>query len=506
MFESMAQSFPVALSQMLTAGVLLGCLIGAVIGFVVGAIPGIGATVGIALVIPLMAEVNPEVALSMFMAIYMGGEFGGCVSAILINVPGTGSAAATVMDGYPMSKNGKAVTALSVSAVSSFFGGVFSPVVLLLLLPFLSRFILFFGTPEFFLLGLLGVTCITAASDKSMLKGLIVGFFGLMICSVGISPVNAQQRYTFGIVQLFDGFGFLPALIGLFGVAEMLKLAMNRGNGVSSVASLQGSRLEGIRLTFKNWKTLIRSALIGLFVGLVPGVGATTASFVSWAQAKRASKTPEEFGKGCPEGVVATETSNNGVVGGALMPTLLFGIPGSATAAVVLGGLLMLGIQPGQALFSGKGLVTTQVTLLSLVFSSVILFLIGLFVAPYFGKITLLRKELLIPSVFVLASMGIYVAGNNMFDVVLIVVFGLFGFLLTRSDFPLFPLVLALILGSMIESNFLRTVSLSDGNVLAYLFSRPVCIAIMGAIAVLLIGPPVLNRIKKGKQNVRQPG
>lgn len=487
MYESLFQTLPTALSGLFTGNVMLGCLIGSVIGFVVGAIPGIGATVGIALTIPLMMEVNPTVALTMFMAIYMGGEFGGCVSAILINIPGTGSAAATVLDGYPMSKKGKAITALSVSAVSSFVGGIFSPIILLFLLPFLSQFILLFGTPEFFLLGLLGVTCITAASEKSMLKGLIVGFFGMMLCTVGISPVNAQQRYTFGSVYLFDGFGFLPALIGLFGIAEMMKLVGSRESGISSVASLQGSLWDGFLETMRNWRTLIRSSLIGLFIGLVPGVGATTASFVSWAQAKRSSKTPEEFGKGCAEGVVASESSNNSVVGGALMPTLLFGIPGSATAAVVLGGLMMLGVQPGQALFSGDGLITTEVTLLSLVLSSAFLLIIGLFVAPYFGKVTLVRKEMLVPVVFVLAALGIYVANNNLFDVFLIVAFGLVGFLLSASDFPLFPLALALILGTMIESNFLRTISLSGGDFFGYLFGRPACIGIVIVMVVFML-------------------
>lgn len=491
----MLETISLAISNLLQFNVLLAVVIGSFIGFSVGAIPGIGGTVGIALVIPLMMQFNPSIALTMFIAIYMGGEFGGCVSAILLNVPGTGSAAATVMDGFPMSKQGKSITALSISAVSSFVGGITSPIILLLLLPLLSKFILLFGTPEFFLLGMLGVTCITAVSKKSMLKGLIVGFFGLMLCTIGVSPMDAQQRYTFGSIYLFDGFGFLPALIGLFGVAEMLKLAKGQDSGISKIMKLEGSRLEGIRLTFRNWRTLIRSTLIGLFIGLVPGVGATTATFVSWAQAKRASKTPDEFGNGCPEGVVSTEAANNSVVSAALMPTLLFGIPGSATSAVILGGLLMLGLQPGHVLFQGEGLVLTEMLLLSLMASAVFLLLIGLFVAPYFGKITIVRKEVLIPSIFVLASLGIYIEGNNLFDVFLIVGFGLLGFTMLKADFPLFPLILALILGTMIEENFLRSLALGGGSLL-YLLSKPASVIII-LIMMLLLLSPLIKKIRE---------
>ena len=491
MFESILATLPMALGELFSPICLLSCLLGSIIGFTVGAIPGIGATVGIALMIPLMMRVNPAAALSMFVSIYMGGEFGGCVSAILINVPGTGSAAATVMDGFPMSKKGKAITALSISAFASFIGGIISPIILILVLPFLSRFILIFGTPEFFLLAIIGVTCITAATGKSVLKGLVVGFFGLMLCTVGISPVNAQQRYTFGSIYLFDGFGFLPALIGLFGIAEMLKLLRSQDSGISTMQELKGSRWEGIILTLKGWKTLLYSCMLGLFIGLVPGVGATTASFVSWAQAKKISKTPEEFGKGCPEGIIATESSNNSVIGGALIPTIMFGIPGSATAAVVLGGLMMLGIQPGQALFRGEGLVTTEVILLSLILSATFLLFVGIFVAPYFGKVTLVRKELLIPTVIVLASLGIYVSNNNLFDVFLIMLFGIIGYLFVSADFPLFPLVLALILGNMIEENFLRTMALSDGHIFAYFFERPACIVLLLITALLLFASPI---------------
>lgn len=496
MFDMLFSTLPTAMSSLLSPLVLLACFLGSLIGFLVGAIPGIGATVGIALMIPIMTKVNPAIAMSMFVSIYMGGEFGGCVSAILINVPGTGSAAATVLDGFPMSKKGKAITALSISAFSSFIGGVLSPIILLFFLPLLSKFILLFGTPEFLLLALIGVTCITVATDKSMLKGLAIGFFGLTICTMGISPVNAQQRYTFGSINLFDGIGFLPVLIGLFGIAEMIKLASSNDSGISTIGKISGSRLEGIVLTLKNWRTLIRSWLMGLFIGLVPGVGATTASFVCWAQAKRASKTPEEFGKGCPEGIVATETANNSVIGGAMIPTLLFGIPGSATAAVVLGGLMMLGIEPGRAMFKGSGLVNTEIMLLSLVLSALFLVFVGVFVAPYFSKITLLKKELLIPTVFILASLGIYISNNSFFEVVLILIFGVFGYILSCSKFPLFPFTLALILGTMIEENFIRTLSLSGGHFFKYLFGRNVSVILMVIMVVLLVSPQVKNLIK----------
>jgi putative tricarboxylic transport membrane protein len=467
--------------------VILSCAIGSCLGFIVGAIPGIGAAVGVALVIPIAMHFNPGVALTLFMGIYSGSEFGGCVSAILINVPG-GSSAATTMDGFPMAQHGKAVTAVSISTVASAVGGIIGPVLLILALPFLAKFVLLFASPEFFLLGLLGVTCIAAVTKGSVLKGLIAGAFGLMLCSVGLSPTDAQLRFTFDSVYLFDGLGFLPAIIGLFGIGEMIKLIIGKEMGIAETFALLGSRWEGTVLTFKYWKTLIRSSLIGLFVGLVPGIGATTSSFIAWAVAKRSSPQGDTFGKGNPEGIVATESANNSVIGGALMPTLLFGIPGSATSAVILGGLMMLGLRPGQDMFQGSGLVLTEMLLLGLIVSAVFLNFIGLFVAPYLGKITLVRKEVLVPTVFVMASLGIYIIDFSMFNVILIVAFGLFGFFLTKYSYALFPLILGLILGKLIEVNFLRSLDLGDGS-LWFLFGRPVCVVIMLVILLLFMSP-----------------
>jgi putative tricarboxylic transport membrane protein len=484
----MQDAFFPALQALFHIDFLLACGLGSLIGFIIGAIPGIGPAVGIALVIPFSLTFSPGVALTLFMGIYSGAEFGGCVSAILINVPGTGGAAATVMDGFPMAKQGRAITAISISSVASGVGGIIAPIILILLLPFLSRFILLFGTPEFFLLGILGVACIAAVSKETMIKGLISGFFGLMLTTVGISPVDAQQRYTFGSIYLFDGFDFLPAIIGLFGVAEMLKLIKGKEQGIAETIRLTGSRLEGALLTFKHWRTLIKSSLIGLFIGLVPGVGGTTATFVAWAEAKRNSKEPETFGHGNPEGVVATESSNNSVVSGALMPTLLFGIPGSGTAAIILGGLMMHGLNPGRELFRSQGLVMTETILLSLIVSSIFMVIICLIVAPHLGKVTLIRKEILIPAVYNLAALGIFIIGYNMFDVILILLFGLFGFCLTKIQYPLFPLILAIILGNMIEENFHRSLILGKGSLL-YLIQKPASVVILIITVLILINP-----------------
>jgi putative tricarboxylic transport membrane protein len=309
-----------------------------------------------------------------------------------------------------------------------------------------------------------------------------------MLCTVGIAPVGAEMRYTFGSIYLFDGFGFLPAIIGLFGVAEMLKLIQGKEAGIAEVMSLSGSRLEGVKLTLKHIKTVIKSSLIGLFIGLVPGVGGTTASFIAWAEAKRTSKNPEKFGDGSPEGVVATESSNNSVVGGSLMPTMLFGIPGSGTAAIILGGLMMHGLRPGRELFRGQGLVMTEMLLFSLIMSSVFLLFVGLAIAPNLGKITLIRKEVMIPAIFILASLGIYIIGKNMFEVIITLFFGLLGFFMTKTKYPLFPLVLALILGTMIEDNFHRSLVLGGGSLWFY-FTKPVSVIIMLIIVLLFVNP-----------------
>ena len=481
-------TFIASLIEFSQVHIVLSCAIGSVIGFIIGAIPGLGPTVGVALAIPFSLRFNHNVALMLFMGIYSGAEFGGCISSILINVPGTGAAAATVLDGFPMAKKGRAITAISISTTASAFGGILAPLILILMLPIMSKIILIFGTPEFFLLSILGLTCIAAVSKGSMLPGLITGAFGLMLCTIGIAPSGIEQRYTFGSMLLFDGFDFLPAIIGVFGVAEMLKLIRSNDSGISETISLSGSRYEGVRLTILNWKTALKSSLIGLFIGLIPAVGATTASFFSWAEAKRCSKNPEEFGNGCPTGVVATEASNNSVVSGSLMPTLLFGIPGSGTAAVILGGVMMHGLNPGRELFSGDGLITTEMLLIGLIASSLFLFVFVLFIAPYLGKVTIIRKEILVPIVFILASLGIYSINNNLFDVALIIIFGIFGYLLNKGKFPIFPLVLALILGNMVEENYLRCLQLGQGS-LWFLFSRPASLVILLVILIVFIYP-----------------
>jgi putative tricarboxylic transport membrane protein len=489
----MFDNFLAAVAMFCHLNVFLSCAVGSIFGFIVGVVPAVGPAVGIALAIPFSLNLNPGVALTFYMGIYCGAEFGGCVTSILMNVPGNASAAATVLDGFPMAKKGQAVTAIAISTVASWFGGVMAPIFLLILMPFLSTIVLYFGTPEFFLLSILGICCISVVSKGDTVKGLMFGAFGLMLTTIGISPLSGDLRYTFGSVNLFDGFDFLTALLGVYGVAEMLSLIQDKEEGIAEGLAVSGSIWEGIVLTFKNWPTLIRASCMGLFLGIIPGFGGTTASFLSWAEAKRSSKHPETFGNGEPAGVVATEASNNSVVGGALMPTLLFGIPGSGSAALILGGLLMLGLNPGRELFRGSGLILTEMLMVGLIVSAFMMLALGLATAPYFSKVTTIRKEVMIPTVFAMSSLGIYVIANSYFDVSLSIVFGILGYFMHKGEFPLFPMVLALILGGMVEDNLLRTLNLGDGS-LAFLLTKPLDLVII-IIIVLFFAGPVLKKL-----------
>jgi len=470
---------------------------GATIGLIIGAIPGLGPDIAIAVLIPFTFGMDPNLALIFLLSIYTGGMAGGAVSSILINAPGTSAAAATTLDGYPMAKKGEAITALSIAMTSSAFGSFFGPLILLFLIIFISKFIMIFGTPEYFLLGLLGIVLIAAIGRESIFKGLIAGTFGMMLTSIGMAPMGFEMRYTFGFPALYNGIGVLPAILGLFAVAEMIKLAGEKRRGISERIDIIGSRIEGIKITFKNYYVLITSAVIGFIIGVIPGVGGTTACFIAYSSAKQSAKDSDSFGKGNPKGVIAAEAANNAVVGGAMVPTLMFGIPGSSTTAILLGGLLLHGLRPGINLFRGDGLILTYALILSIMLAGIFTFVIGNLSSPFLGKITLIRKEILIPLVLLFAHLGIYIIEFNFLHVLLVLFFGLLGFLLIKNEYPLIPFALAIVLGPLIEENFDRTIKMGGGS-LIILFQRPVSIILIIIILYVLVTSFLKVKKKKG--------
>jgi len=455
------------------------------IGLMSGAIPGLGPAITIALMIPVLEYFQTPIALLLLGSTYIVGVYGGSISAIVLNVPGTGASACTTLDGYPMSKKGKAITALSISTTASIFGGAISLFIIFSLTDYLSDLVLMFGSSEYFLMILLGIATIAVVSKGNFWKGMIAGILGLLLTSIGIAGTSGELRYTFDLLYLYDGIQFLPVIIGVFAVTEMMMLG-GRGETIADTPELQGSVLEGIREVLNHKVTLVRSALIGLIVGAIPGAGGTVANFVSYGIAKTIRGTVEDgvnFGEGNSEGIVAAEGSNNALVPGSLMPTLTFGIPGNSTTAVMLGALIFLGFRPGPTLF------TDNIDVVYLLYTGVAfgtLFLVILFwLGPYIGKVTMLNKAILIPAVLVVSTMGTYSLRYNFGDVILMTAFGFIGYIMVRHDYSVISLILGLILGTTAETTLYRSLQISS-NIFEYFLSRTISVVIILSILLLL--------------------
>lgn len=470
----------------LTVTTAVVLLVGTMIGLLFGAVPGLGPPITLALLIPLLDYFSTPVALLLLGSTYVAGVYGGSISAILMNIPGTGASACTTFDGYPMSRQGKAITALSVSTTASIIGGLLAISIIVLGTPLLQRFVLLFGSPEYFLMTVLGIVTIAVAARGNLLKGLLSGFFGLMLTSIGIAQTTGEIRYTFDVLYLYDGVQYIPALIGIFAVTEMMRLA-GRGQRISETAELLGSAAEGIRETLSYPLTTVRSALVGLFVGAVPGAGGTVANFVSYAIASSTRSDDDDgpaFGEGNPEGIVAAESSNNAMVSGSLVPTLTFGIPGNSTTAVMIGALLYLGLRPGPTLFS-QHLDSVYVLFAGVVFGC--LFLLVMYrLAPYLGQVTILDKGVLIPSILAVSLLGTYSLRYSFGDVVQMVLFGVLGYVMIRHNYSVIALLLGLILGPTAEVNLYRTLQISGGSLDIFLLRPQSLLLILVSVAILL--------------------
>ncbi|GAB6051496.1 tripartite tricarboxylate transporter permease [Magnetospira thiophila] len=485
-----------ALQALFTPTSLLAVFIGTTSGVMVGGMPGLTATMAVALLIPVTFSLEPLTGLLLMGGVYCGAMYGGSIPAILLRTPGTPAAVATAMEGYPMTEQGRGGLALKVSVVSSFVGGVFSTFVLLLIAPALAIFALTFGPPEYFLLAILGLAGIVSMTDDEnrLIKALISGLFGLIIAVIGTDPISGMLRYTAGETDLFDGVAFMPALIGLFSIAQMLELTASKSivPDTSLITKIKREPLpKGIG------KPMGLGAVVGTIVGILPGEGATIAAFMSYNIARRRSKHPELFGKGSPEGIAAAEAGNNGCVGGSLVPTLTLGIPGNSVAAALLGGLLIHGLIPGPELFTKHG-VTTYAFILSLFVANVTFLLLGLFMAPYFARISLTPIPLLIPVVCLFSVLGSYAMNNSIFDVFIALSCGIVGIVLRKAGFSLGALILGLILGPIAETGFAQALIMSKGSYLIF-FTRPQGLAIW-AIILLLLVPPIMSIYKQSRQ------
>lgn len=462
---------------------------GAILGVMFGALPGVSATLGIALLVPLTFAMQPVAALIFLGAVYCGAIYGGSISAILLNVPGTPAAVATMIDGYEMTKQGKGGTALGIATFASLIGGQVSVVVLLFGAPLVASVALEVRSAEFFWIVLFAMCTVGAIGAGSPIKGIIAAVLGLTIGLIGAHPMTGTLRFTFGEVALYEGLPVVSALVGLFSISQVLILA--EGKGMSSQLDIPriGSLWPGGALLWRLKTTLLRSSAIGTVVGLIPGAGADIASFIGRSEARRFSKTPEAFGKGSEEAIAGSEAANNAVVGGSLIPMLTLGIPGNAVTAALLGGLLIHGLIPGPQLFA-----QAPDILYPFIFS---LFLANLFFAViafgglrYVSKIVLVPQGVIGPVVAALAVIGAYSFRNIAFDIWIMLAMGLLGYALRKADYPLAPIILGIILGPLAEENLDRVLILAnaaDMSVVSYFLQRWQTIILMVLTLVTLI-------------------
>lgn len=466
---------------------VLFLLLGVVIGTIGGALPGVGGALTLAIITPFTLQFESTTAIVFLISAYNGVMYGGSISSILFNVPGTASAAATSLEGYSMTKQGHAVDALTISAVASGIGDILGALVIIFLLPVMVSIVLLFGTPEYFLIAVFGLSLIIVVSDGSFLKDVMAGGFGALIATVGIAPMSPTPRYTFGHFGLYDGVNFVAALIGIFAVSEMLRLSRFEGSISKESAGLGGSVTSGIRNVASNFVALVKSSAIGLAVGAIPGSGGSVATFIAYGEAKRSSDSPDAFGDGAEEGVVATESSNNASVSGALIPTLTFGIPGSTTTAVLIGALLLHGLRPGPKLFGDEIEITYSIFVTILV-CGVLIMVLGLLAIRWAGYITTINTDLIIPVIIALSVLGALSLNGNYTDVFVVLVMGAIGYLMNAHGYSIIALLLGLILGPIAEENLYRSLQLSGGSFDIFVAS-PLRIILVMMTVLVIIGP-----------------
>lgn len=470
-------------STLFSLEIFIVIILGTCIGLVAGSIPGVTGTMVVGALIPFTFTMEATVALILMGAIYGAAITGGSIPAIVFGAPGTPSSIATTFDGWKMTQQGKAAEALGLCISSSFIGGVIGVISLLLFAPLLSRVALMFGSGEFFLMGLWGMTLIAALSAESILKGLISGVFGLILSLIGMDPIVGFERLTFGILELYDGLPLVPTLVGLLCVSQILMLSrktqtINQPMMLTDDVTVSFKKLKNYR------KTIIRSGLLGTLIGLIPGAGANIASFFSYSEARRSSDNPENFGQGEPEGVVASETANNAVKGGSLIPMLTLGIPGSPMTAILLGALMIQGIMPGPKMFTEyAGL--TYTFIFGLMLSLVAMLFIGTFFAKHIIKIVTFPTNLIVPAIMCLSIVGTYSINGRLFDVMVLIIFGIIGYGVSVHGFSKASLVLGFVLGDIIETGYFRSIILSKGGMPIFL-TRPLSWVILTFVVISL--------------------
>ncbi|HQA59834.1 MAG TPA: tripartite tricarboxylate transporter permease [Tepidanaerobacteraceae bacterium] len=487
------------LNVLLSGSSMLAILIGTIIGIIVGALPGASATMAIAVMIPITFWFSAEFSLLMLISVYCSGIFGGAITAILLNIPGTPASAATSFDGYPLARSGQGGKAIAVAIWSSFIGGLLSGIALLFAAPALATLALRFGPPESMMVALFGLTMVASLSSENLAKGLLMGALGMFMGCIGLDPTFGYARFTFGSPNLYSGIPVVPLLIGVFSVPEVINMLTSKGWD-----KVVWDRKTKIRISFKEFKSIIKtcgvSAAIGMIIGLIPAIGPETATFIGYDQAKKMSENKEMFGKGAIEGVAASECANNAVVGTSLAPMFALGIPGSGAAMVLMGGLMIHGLMPGPRLFTEhKSLLMT--IFLGFIVAQFFMLVGGLIAAKFSPAILNISHTILGPSILIICMVGSFAVSNNIFDVYVMLIAGFISYFMGKAGFAPVPTVLGLILGPMFEGEVGRTIRISSKTgFLPYILGRPITL-LLAALTILTIALPIIFH-KGGQKEV----
>ena len=472
-------------------------------GVIIGALPGLNATTGAALLLPFTLTMEPIPAIAVLTAIYSSATFAGAITAILINTPGTSASATTCLDGYPLAQRGEAGRALGVAVVSSTIGGIISVIVLMIAAPLLSRAAYNFAPPEYFALTVFGLSMLATIGDGAPIKNLISGAFGVLLATIGVDLLTSVERFTFKLPELQDGISFVPVMIGVFGISEMLAQATNLHQKREPI-SMKAIRLPSREDYRRVWKTILRSSGIGTFIGILPAEGATVASMIGYNEAKRWSKTPEEFGKGAIEGIAGSEAANNAATGGAMVPTLALGIPGSPTAAVILAGLMVHGLRPGPTMFTEQANFAFAI-FWSMMFVNLLFLIIGLYGAKIFARVTLVPVQILWPCVFIFSIVGAYALDQSMFDVWVALTSGVVGYFMRVFGFSVVPLAIGLILGGMLEQRLGQSMIMLDEQ-WWLMATRPLTLFFLILTVLALFGPGLWGKLFKQRSPMISSG
>ena len=474
-------------------------VLGIVLGLIIGILPGLGPPIAIALALPFTFYMETVPSMVLLLGIYSAAIYGGSISAIAVGIPGTGAAIATVLDGHNMFKAGRGGEALGFSLTGSIIGGLFSAICLALIAPLLADLAVRFGPREYLAISVFGLIVVVRVAGQSLAKGLLVGGLGLFLTTWGLDELNGTERYTFGTYHLYEGLPLVPFLVGLFAVSEVLIGAERAARKVDFSTESLSVKLPGLKTLGRMKDVIMRSSIIGTVIGIIPGEGAAVGAFFAYSEAKRRSKKPEAYGTGIPEGIVAPETANNATVGGALVPTLTLGVPGSPAAAVLLGALLIQGLTPGPKLFSDEPDLMYAI-FLGLFLINILMMFIGLIAIRFAAQLIRVPTSVIVPTVLLLSFVGIYSVSNSFFNVGVLLGAGILGYIVRKLRYSIAPLSIGFVLGPILENSLRQSITLADGSI-AEFFNTPIGLTIYAALALTILWGPVTARLKRGTED-----